>query len=70
MTVNTTYRLINYTTGEVYESTCEVPAYACKFLYRRGCGQYRESAFTYRMKLINTITNTVVAEWYPIEGGQ
>jgi hypothetical protein len=68
--IMTTYRLTNYTTGEVYETACEVPAYACQHLYRRGDGQYRESRGTYRMTLINKDTGKVVAEWYemPVEG--
>ena len=64
MTVCKTYRLINYTTGEVYESTCEVPVYALKFLYHRACGQYRESMGTYRLVLLNATTGKVIAEWH------
>jgi hypothetical protein len=66
----TTYRLINYTTGEVYETSCEIPAYACQHLYHRADGQYRESRGAYRMTLYNKDTGKAIAEWYemPKEG--
>lgn len=60
-----TYALFNYTTGEVYTSSCNCSTYALRTLLHRMDGQAREAArlgLSYHLRLMNLRTRTVVCE--------
>lgn len=60
-----TFALVNYTTGEVYTSSCDVPSYALQGLYRRMDGEMRaarcRSALCH-LVLANCVSGRVIAE--------
>ena len=56
-----TYAVINYTTGEVYVSSCEVGGYALRTTFKRFDGLRRYGANDH-LVLVNCVTNTVLAE--------
>lgn len=56
-----TYAVVNFTTGEVYTSSCEVGAYALRVMFKRfdGLRRYGEGD---HLVLANCVTNAVLAE--------
>ena len=56
-----TYAVINFTTGEVYTSSCEVGAYALRAMFKRFSGLHRYSEADH-LVLANCVTNAVLLE--------
>ena len=60
-----TYALVDFTTGEVRTSSCNMARYPLKFLFRRMCGIARaqaRGAWARNLVLANCVTNTVIIE--------
>lgn len=60
-----TYALIDFTTGEVYTTSCNVARYPLKHLFRKMCGIARaqaRGAWARNLVLANCVTNAVVVE--------
>lgn len=60
-----TYALVDFTTGEVRTSSCNVAHYPLKYLFRRMCGIARaqaRGAWARNLVLVNCVTNTVILE--------
>jgi hypothetical protein len=55
-----TYAVVNFTTGEVYTTACEVGAYALRAMYKRfdGCRRYEPA----HLVLVNCVTGVVLEE--------
>lgn len=56
-----TYAVVNFTTGEVYTSSCEVGAYALRSLFKRFDGLHRYDKNDH-LVLVNCVTNAVLLE--------
>lgn len=60
-----TYALVDYVTGEVYTSSCDVPSYALQGLYRRMDGEMRAArcrGALCHLVLANCVSGRVIAE--------
>ena len=60
-----TYALVDFTTGEIRTSSCNMARYPLKFLFRRMCGIARaqaRGAWARNLVLANCVTNTVILE--------
>lgn len=60
-----TYALVDFTTGEVRTSSCDVAHYPLKHLFRRMYGIARaqaRGAWARNLVLANCVTNTVILE--------
>ena len=56
-----TYAVVNFTTGEVYTTSCEVGAYALRVMFKRFDGLRRYSE-AHHLVLVNCATNAVLLE--------
>ena len=60
-----TYALVDFTTGEVRTSSCNMARYPLKYLFRKMCGIARaqaRGAWARNLVLANCVTNTVIIE--------
>ena len=56
-----TYAVVNFTTGEVYTSSCEVGVYALRAMFKRFDGLHRYGEADH-LVLVNCATNAVLLE--------
>lgn len=60
-----TYALVDFTTGEVYTTSCDVARYPLKHLFHKMCGIARaqaRGAWARNLVLANCVTNAVIVE--------
>lgn len=60
-----TYALVDFTTGEIRTSSCDVAQHPLKYLFRRMCGIARaqaRGAWARNLVLVNCVTNAVILE--------